>query len=624
MIGLNKGANDYLKKPFSAQELIARIRNNIELSNIRRKILFQQQREEMINQFLLSISENIHSSLDLKEALSKVIKAIHSVLPCDRIFIISYEPTNLVASYENPESSTPIELFQEDEAITNLHSQMFLNNKLGVDISLNVYCTDTYKNVSMLSAEIRLNDNCWGWIKLHRSPNSNWFNSEIDFLQRIANRISLAITYNIIMDENLKKEIEIKVQTIANETKDQILVNTSHELRTPLGAIMGFLSSFDKDNLNDSQRDFIDVMMRASDSALLMANNILNAAKLEANKITLINTKFDLLDLFEEIIEQFVKDAESKQIELILNYDVENLPRYVKSDLNRLKQVLCNLLSNSIKFTEVGEIIMDVSIESIESQTVIGKDIKIQTYSQIVKKNYLLIELRDTGIGIDPNFMKHIWEYFSQVDTSFTRKQDGVGLGLSICKNLVEINGGEINAESQLGKGSKFWFTWNIDLSPPNKQSSYILPSCILLKRILVIHPVESVRNAMLKYLKIVKTVDAVDTPSKCIQEVKNYLELHNQFAYDIVFISLYEKNKKEIMNFLLELREMDIYGNNLLIIFMVSQGDKGKALADNLISKIGGQIAIIYSPITWQKLTNLLSTIRDDNIIESKGILRE
>ena len=98
---------------------------------------------------------------------------------------------------------------------------------------------------------------------------------------------------------------------------------------------MGFLSFFDKGNLNDNQRDMIDVMMRASDSALLMVNNVLNAAKLEAHKINLMNSTFDLLDLFEKVIEQSVKDVESKQIELVLNYDVENLPRYVKSDPNR-------------------------------------------------------------------------------------------------------------------------------------------------------------------------------------------------------------------------------------------------------------------------------------------------
>ncbi|KAF0542827.1 protein-histidine kinase [Gigaspora margarita] len=632
-MGLDKGANNYLKKPFSARELIARIRDSIELSNLRRKILFQQQRQEKIKQTLFSISEMIHSRLDLKETLPNVLKTIHSILPCDRIFIISYEPTTssrtLVALHEDPESMIPMDSSQE-EAITNLHSQnlssqMFLNNNFGVDISLNVYCTDTCKNASMLSAEIKVDDGCWGWIKLHRPPNSFWFNSEIDLLQRIANRISLAITYNLVMEENLKKDMQIKAEAIANKTKNQILANTSHELRTPLGAIVGILSSLDNGALTDEQINMIDIMTRASDSLLSIVNDILNAAKLEAHKIILINTTFDLLDLFEKVIEQFVEDAENKQIELILNYDVENIPRYVKSDHDRLKQVLFHLLSNSIKFTETGEVVMDVSIKS---HKVIDTNQENQTYNQIVEKHYLFVELRDTGIGIDPKFIKDIWECFSQVDTSITRRQDGIGLGLSICKNLIAINGGEIEVESQLGKGCKFWFTWNIDPSPPNiplnKQISYKLPSYILLKRILVIHPVKSARSSILKYLKMVEIVDAFDDPSKGIQEAKNYQELHNKSAYDIVFISLYEKNKEEVIKVSLELREMDINDDNLLIIFMVPSGDKGNALAYNLISKVGGRTAIIYSPVTWQKLTNLFSKIMDDDIIESKCILND
>ncbi|CAG8584705.1 6070_t:CDS:2 [Racocetra persica] len=245
----------------------------------------------------------------------------------------------------------------------------------------------------------------------------------------------------------------------------------------------------------------------------------------------------------------------------------------------------------------------------------------------MINKNYLLIELCDTGIGIDPKVMRYIWECFSQVETSITRVQDGIGFGLSNSKHLVAINGGKINAESQLGKGSKFWFTWNIDLLPPkmpfNKQINYALPSYIILKRILVIHPVESVRNAILKYLKMVKKVDAFDISCKGIQEARNYLELHNQSAYDIVFINLHEKNKEEVMKVVLKLREMNMYGNDLLVIFMLLSSDKGTALAENLTSNVGGRTGIIYSPITWQKLNKLLLDVNDEHITENKGILK-
>ncbi|RIB06678.1 hypothetical protein C2G38_2253077 [Gigaspora rosea] len=218
----------------------------------------------------------------------------------------------------------------------------------------------------------------WGCIKLHRSSNSIWLNSEIELLQQISNQIGLAIFYKTLIEENLEKEIQIKAESIANKTKTQILANTSHELRTPLETIIGLISLFDFSTLTDDQKDMIDIIQLASDSVLSIVNNILNAAKLEAQQIASINTAFDLLYLFEKIIEQFTKDLENKPIEFILNYNVENIPRYIKGDPER------------IKFTEAGEIILYVSIKP-------QKGIDDNTCSQIVKNYCLLIELHDTG-----------------------------------------------------------------------------------------------------------------------------------------------------------------------------------------------------------------------------------
>ncbi|RIB30113.1 hypothetical protein C2G38_2238477 [Gigaspora rosea] len=625
--GLNKGADDYLSKPFSARELIARIRANIELSLLRGKLSFQQRRQEGIEQFLFSISNKIYSTLDLKDSLSKVLKEIHRILQYDRVFVISCEPfknsnSRLVASYEAITSK--IEQFHNEAIInshsTNSNSQDSHSSNSEINISLNTYCAIICKNVSVLSAKITVNNDYWGWIKLHRSPNSIWRDSEKELLQRISNHLGLTITNKLLMEENLKKELQIKAEKIASDTKSQILANTSHELRTPLGAIVGILSSFEDTSVTDDQKDMIDIMAHASDVVLSIINDILSAAKLEAQKITLINRTFDLLNLFERVIEQCVEGAENKQIEIILNYDIDNLPIYVKSDPERLKQVLFHLLSNSIKFTEKGEVVMEISMEPHD---VIDEDIESSTYGQIIKKYHLLINLCDTGIGIDPKFMNLIWESFSKVDTSLTRRQDGIGLGLSICKNLVAINGGEINAESQLGEGSKFWFTWNVDLVPSislfSEQLSFALPTFILSKKILIIHPVESARNAMLKHFNMVNKVDAFDTPCKGIQEAKRYYELHHRPAYDIVFIRLYEKNQDEVMKAALMLREIDVHDNNLLIIFMVYPSDKGTDLARKLIEKIGGRTAMIYTTITYPKLVKQLSSIKDEFYFESK-----
>ncbi|KAF0388142.1 protein-histidine kinase [Gigaspora margarita] len=229
---LDKGAYDYLVKLFSTRELICRIRANIECSILRRKILYHRYKQEDIKQLLLSIINTILSESDLDKTLLYITKEIYRRLPCEKIFIISNELSKnnkIVIPYENDsEDLTPIiNLFSEINANNNDNSQPFtrsqkyFNENLVVDISLNEYCDEVHKNVSILSVEIRLDDNFWGWIKVHRSQHSVWVDSEIELLQQISNHISLAITYAKLLEEIGEKEIQIKAAEFANNAKTQ-------------------------------------------------------------------------------------------------------------------------------------------------------------------------------------------------------------------------------------------------------------------------------------------------------------------------------------------------------------------------------------------------------------------
>ncbi|CAG8468323.1 7750_t:CDS:2 [Scutellospora calospora] len=565
--GLDKGADDYLVKPFSARELITRIRSNIKLSLIRREILFQRFEQEKTKQLLLSISNMNLFESDLNERLLYVIKEIYQRLPCERIFIISKERSksnnNIVAFYENSENITRMinpfmEINNRKKSQIFSKLQEYLNNNSGIDISLDEYSDVALKNVSVLSAKIMLNNGFWGCIKVHRSPNSIWLDSEIELFQQISDQISLAITYTTLLEENAEKEIQIKAAEVANITKNQILANISHELRTPLNAMVGILSSFDRSTVTAGQSDMIDIMTCTSDIVISIVNEIVNAAKLEEQKVILINKTFDLLELFENTIEEFEKQAGDKNIELIMNVEIEAIPRYVKSDSER------------VKFTDHGKIILTLSTQSQVNDEIIG--------GQIVKKENLLIELYNTGMK----------KNFSQGDMSEIKKQDDTELALSICKSLVELNGGEINVESKLGNGSKFWFTWNVE----------------------TLSIIEDVRNAMLKYLKIIEKVDVFDTFDEGIRAARRYKELHNRLAYDIVFISLYENNYEEVLNASLKLRGLEINSKNLLIIFIVLPNNEGYNLAKKLIEKVEGATSILYTPITLKKLINQFTNI--------------
>ncbi|KAF0458568.1 protein-histidine kinase [Gigaspora margarita] len=616
---LDRGADDYLVKPFSARDLISRIRANIECSILRRKILFHRYKQEDVKLLLLTISNMILSESDLDKTLLYITKEIYRRLPCERIFIISNESSKknkIVVPCENDsEDLTPIinpfmgfNDYDNKNSRQFTESQNYFNENSGVNISLDVYCDEVHKNVSILSVEIRLNNGFWGWIKIHRSQNSVWYDSEIELLQQISNHISLAVTYAKLLEEVGEKEIQVKVAEIANNAKTQILANTSHELRTPLSAIVGITSSLVGTTLTTDQRDMLNIILNAADVVLSIVNNVLNVAKLEAKKISLVKKSFDLLNSLDSTIIMFGNKAATKNIELIVNCEIDMLPRYVNSDPERLNQVLTHLLSNSVKFTSEGVIVLKISMQPHEFI-----EEKNEENDQVIKKGKLLFELSDTGIGINPQYIKHAWESFSQGDMSITKKQDGAGLGLSICKNLVEINGGKINLESQLGKGSKFSFTWNVELLPMkslstetqfNEQLSYVLPHAIRKKRILIIHSVENVRNSILNYLKSVEKVDTFNSFKKGIETIKIYKELYYQFTYDLVFIGLYENNKEEVINFITELKKLLINNNNLAIVFVIFPSEERIMLARELMRKFLGTF-VVYTPITLNKLIN-------------------
>ncbi|RIB09615.1 hypothetical protein C2G38_2108167 [Gigaspora rosea] len=626
--GLDYGADDYIIKPFKTRELMARIRTNINLSQLRNQLITQQCKEEEINQLLISISNNLLFGLNLEETFSKVVKDIHKILQCDRVFVISYEPSNHYNS-ENKNQSLrghTIIALSEDSNIKNKYEnfEIFEHSKFKtcqqksleyddpegfkVNVLSNTYCVDFGKQTSMLSVRIKVDNNNWGWIKAHRPPNSTWHDLEINLFQQVADQIDVAISYAQLSKEKLIEESRIKSIKAADDKKNLILANVSHELRTPLGAIIGILSSFENENLSNRQKNMIKIMENSSDTVLSIVNNMLNSINLEEQKNILTNKSFELLNLFENTIERFDEKAGNKQIELILSYELDTLPRYVKSDPESLKQILINLLSNAIRYTEKGEIVMTLSLKS-------------QHFTDDVKKVELLVELHDTGIGISPEFMKKIWkDDILNINASKIEQQDGTGFGLMTCKQLVEINEGKIGVESQLGKGSKFWFTWNVEIIPTKKTSESINHN---LNRIVLIHPIESVRNAITNFFRNSIKVELFDKYDQKIETTKyrKTLPIHNQPYYTIILINLDENNVDEIPEVALKLKE--IHGDDLLIILMAFSNANERTLVKKLIKEIGGQITSIFKPITPKKLIThcLQNNLKRNNIARKYGI---